>query len=184
MKGDGAETTSRRIREERAMNTFTLFRSGGRRRLGRAVCAAFLLVAVGAVDAAAQAFVTGSGNTPGFSIVGRVRVLKSGRARGSFLIVVHRDQPEFTTAAAVCSYREFDNVVINNNLATFHSVGQCVALTTNGLQQSFTSDNVFSITDNGQPEPGADSIDVNFLGPSGVAIPGGVLLHGNFIVTP
>jgi hypothetical protein len=165
------------------MTTFTVFRSGGRR-AARVACAAFLVLAVGAVDAAAQAFVTGSGNVPGFSIAGRLRVLKSGRARGSFLIIVHRDEPEFTTAAVVCSYREFDNVVFDNNRATFHSVGQCVALTTNGLQQSFTSDNVFSIVDNGVPGPGVDGIDVNFLGASGVAIPGGVLLHGNFIVSP
>jgi hypothetical protein len=166
------------------MATFTSSRSGRIRHLARAAYVAALLLAAGVVDASAQAFVTGSGNTPGFSIVGRLRLLKNGNARGSFLIIVHRDEPEFTTAAAVCSYRVFDNVVITNNVATFHSVGHCVALTTNGQQQSFTSDNVFGITDNGQPGPGADTIDVNFLGASGVAIPGSALLHGNFIVSP
>jgi hypothetical protein len=152
--------------------------------LVKAACIAFVALAVTAGEAAAQAFVAGSGNTPGFSIAGRLRVLKTGQPRGQFLIIVHRDSPEFTTAAVVCSYNRFDNVVIAGNQATFHSVGSCVALTTDGRQQSFTSDNVFSIVDGGAPGPGTDAIDVNFLGLSGVAIPGSVLLHGNFIVSP
>jgi hypothetical protein len=150
--------------------------------VSRIVCAAVLLVVAAAADASAQAFVTGSGNVEGFSIAGRVRVAKNGRATGQFLIIVHRNEPEFSTAAVVCSYHQFDNVVIANGQATFHSVGACVALTTNGLRQSFVSDNVFSIVDAGEPGPGLDAIDVNFLGASGVAIPGDVLLHGNFIV--
>jgi hypothetical protein len=151
----------------------------------KGVCTALVVLAVAAGEASAQQpFVTGSGNTPGFSVTGRLRVLKNGQPRGQFLIIVHRDSPEFTTAAVVCSYREFDDVVFDGNRVRFHSVGSCVALTTGGGQQSFTSDNVFSIIDNGAPGPGADAIDVNFLGLSGVAIPGSVLLHGNFIVSP
>lgn len=143
-----------------------------------------LWLCASAVEASAQAFVTGSGNTPGFSIVGRVRLLKNGLARGHFLIVVHRDAPEFANAAIVCSYNRFDDVVIAGNRATFHSVGTCVSLTTDGRSQVFTSDNVFTIVDEGEPGPGADAIDVNFLGAAGVAVPGSVLLHGNFIVSP
>jgi len=149
-----------------------------------ALALALILLPAFAVEASAQAFVTGSGNTPGFSIAGYVRMLKNGLPRGQFLIVVHRDVPEFTTAAVVCSYKTFDQVVIAANRATFHSVGTCVALTTAGLRQVFTSDNVFTILDGGEPGPANDAIDVNFLGASGVAVPGSVLLHGNFIVHP
>ena len=149
-----------------------------------AVAIALILLPAFAVEASAQAFVTGSGNTPGFSIAGYVGLLKNGEARGQFLIVMHRDVPEFTTAAAVCSYSRFDQVVIGADRATFHSVGTCVALTTAGQRQVFTSDNVFTILDGGEPGPANDAIDVNFLGVSGVAVPGRFLLHGNFIVNP
>jgi hypothetical protein len=37
---------------------------------------------------------------------------------------------------------------------------------------------------NGSPGAGVDGIDVNFLGASGVAIPGGVLSSGDLILTP
>lgn len=47
---------------------------------------------------------------------------------------------------------------------------------------SFVSDNTFSIVDNGEPGAGLDTIDVNFLGESGISIPGGTLMHGNFVV--
>ena len=148
-----------------------------------ALCTALLLPAF-ASEAGAQSFVTGSGNTDGFSVVGWVRILSSGRVKGNFLIVVHRDEPEFTTAAAVCTYRTFDSVVISGSRATFHSIGSCVTLTTSGGRQSFTSDNTFTIVDNGAPGPGLDAIDVNFAGPSGVAVPGSLLVNGNFIVSP
>ena len=148
------------------------------------VCTALLLLPTFAAEAAAQSYVTGSANTDGFSIVGWVKIQSSGRVKGNFLIVVHRDEPEFTTAAAVCTYRIFDNVVIDGNRATFHSVGSCVSLTTTGGRQSFTSDNTFTIVDNGSPGPGLDAIDVNFAGASGVAVPGSLLVNGNFIVVP
>ncbi len=149
-----------------------------------AVCTALLLLPTFAAEAAAQSYVTGSANTEGFSIVGWVKILNNGRVKGNFLIVVHRDEPEFTTAAAVCTYKAFDNVVINDNRATFHSVGSCVSLTTTGGRESFTSDNTFTIVDNGSPGPGVDAIDVNFAGAGGVAIPGSLLVNGNFIVVP
>jgi hypothetical protein len=40
------------------------------------------------------------------------------------------------------------------------------------------------VHDNGSPGAGVDVIDVNFLGPGGVAIPGGVLSSGDLAVTP
>ena len=148
------------------------------------VFTALLLLPTFAAEAAAQSYVTGSANTDGFSIVGWVKILNNGRVKGNFLIVVHRDEPEFTTAAAVCTYKVFDNVVISGNRATFHSVGACVSLTTTGGRESFTSDNTFTIVDNGSPGAGVDAIDVNFAGASGVAVPGSLLVDGNFIVVP
>ena len=145
---------------------------------------AFALLAVFPVDALAQGFVTGSANTDGFSIVGLMRDQGNGRGKGDFTIIVHRDVVEGVTAAVVCNYKHFDDVVISGNTATFHSVGSCEVLTNSGTLQPFDSDNTFTIVDNGQPGAGTDSVDVNFLGAMGIAIPGSVLVDGNFIVSP
>jgi hypothetical protein len=101
---------------------------------------------------------------------------------GHFMIVVHRDTPENGFAAAVCEYTKFTNVSIANGLARFRSVGACLGLTTNGGLVGFQSDNLFAITDNGDPGAGVDSVDVNFVGAGGVAVPGSLLVNGNFIV--
>ncbi len=146
--------------------------------------AAFALLPVFPADALAQGFVTGSANTDGFSLVGLVRDQGNGRGKGFFTIIVHRDVVEGVTAAAVCDYKHFDNLVISGNTATFHSVGSCEVLTDSGTLQQFDSDNTFSIVDNGEPGAGNDGVDVNFLGAAGVAIPGSVLVDGNFIVSP
>ena len=166
--GDIATTTRRAIRRIAVL--------GG-------AFAAIVLPAL-AVDASAQAFVTGSANTDGFSIIGRLRILRDGTTRGNFVIIVHRDVPEGSVAAAVCTYKQFDNVVIRNNVATFHSIGACQVLTTGGGRASFTSNNTFGIVDNGVPGAGHDTVDVNFTGPSGITIPGSFLVDGNFIVSP
>jgi hypothetical protein len=63
-------------------------------------------------------------------------------------------------------------------------VGSCQVLTTTGDSLPFTSDNTFYIVDNGVPGAGHDTVDVNFTGASGVAVPGGFLVDGNFIVSP
>lgn len=150
-----------------------------------AAFAAFALLPVFPVDALAQGFVTGSANsTSGISIVGLVHDQGNGRGKGFFTIVVHRDVHEGNTAAVVCNYKHFDDLVISGNTATFHSVGSCKVLTISGTLQPFTSDNTFTIVDNGEPGAGLDALDVNFLGASGVAIPGDLLMEGNFIVSP
>ena len=89
--------------------------------IGVLVSAAFVsfaLLPVIPVDALAQRFVTGSANTDGFSIVGRVVDQGNGRGRGNFTIIVHRDVPEGVTAAAVCNYKHFNNVVISGSSRT------------------------------------------------------------------
>jgi hypothetical protein len=132
-------------------------------------------------DAFAQGFVTGSGNTDGFSIVGSLHGNDRGIGRGKFTIIVHRDSVDGATVAVVCDYRRFDDVVISVNTATFHSVGSCLALIDDGTSPSFTSDNVFTIVDNGEPGAGSDGVDVNG---TSVTIPGSLLVDGNFIVSP
>lgn len=151
----------------------------------RMACAALVLVAGSAVEARAQRYVTGSGTTEeGFSLVGSVHQLGGGGGAGHFMIVVHRDTPENGFAAAVCDYTKFTNVTIAAGLAQFRSVGACVALTVTGGLVAFTSDNVFAIADHGDPGAAVDAVDVNFLGAAGVAVPGGLIVRGNFIVRP
>jgi hypothetical protein len=151
----------------------------------RIACAAVVLVAASAADAWAQPrYVTGSANTEGFSLVGYVHQLGGGFGAGRFMIIVHRDTPENGAAAHVCEYTKFTNVSIANGVARFRSVGSCIGLTTTGGLIAWTSDNVFGIADNGDPGAGVDTVDVNFLGAGGVAVPGSLLLHGNFIVRP
>jgi hypothetical protein len=147
--------------------------------------AALVLVAASAGEALAQPrYVTGSANTAGFSLVGYVHQLGGGTGAGHFMIVVHRDTPENGMAAAVCEYTRFTGVSIGNGFARFRSLGSCLGLTTTGGLFAFTSDNVFGIVDNGDPGAGVDTVDVNFLGAAGVAVPGGLLVNGNFIVRP
>ena len=97
---------------------------------------------------------------------------------------MHRESVDGTTVAVVCNYQHFDDVVISGDTATFHSVGSCLALTNIGTAQPFTSDNTFSIVDNGEPGAGNDSVDVNLASGTGITIPGSVLVDGNFIVSP
>lgn len=134
--------------------------------------------------ARAQGFVTGSGNTNGFSILGAVRDAGGGAATGRFTIMVHLDVASGGNVAAICNYRNFDSLVIRGNGASFHSVGSCFVLTELGTVRAFASDNSFSIVDNGEPGPGADTIDVNLVSGGGVTIPGSPLVDGNFLVSP
>jgi hypothetical protein len=155
-----------------------------------AACIVILLLPPLAVDATAQeataveGFVTGSGNTDGFTILGRLRQFTDGSLKGRFTIVVHRDFIDGNNVAVYCDYTRFDSFTIDANLVSFHSVGKCKALTASGGQQSFTSDNAFAIADHGEPGAANDAVDVNLLTGSGVTIPGSLLVDGNFLVSP
>jgi hypothetical protein len=152
-------------------------------RLSLAALAAGVFLAAAPANAWAQPFVTGSANTDGFSIVGTLRPLGAGWV-GQFTIILHRDVIDGTTVAAVCQYRNFDHVTIRGNLASFHSIGECEALTSAGGRARFISDNVFGIADNGQPGAGNDTVDVNLISGTGLTIPGSFLVDGNFLVRP
>lgn len=147
-----------------------------------AVAAAAMLALVHVDARAPQGLVTGSGSTDGFSMVGWVRDLGDGRGKGQFTIILHRDSVDGTTVAAVCHYKNFDQVQIGGAVASFHSIGECEQLYDNGRSVRFTSDNVFGIADNGQPGPGLDTVDVNIISGTGLAVPGSFLTDGNFVV--
>lgn len=142
-----------------------------------------LLPALPAEAGGTLGFVTGGGTKDQFSFVGRVYLTSREAAKGHFVILIHPNVPDGNTVAVTCVYRDFDSVSFSENTASFHSVGKCKVLLTDGSTAKFTSDNLFSITDNGEPGAGTDTIDVNFLGASGIAIPGGFLATGNFVVS-
>jgi hypothetical protein len=132
------------------------------------------LVLVGAVAVQAGPAVTGGGQRAGFTLAGNIHLAGEGAGTGHFIIVIH------TEPAILCRYTSFDDIVVTATTATFHSVGLC----TGSPFGPFESDNVFTIIDNGEPGIGVDVVDVNFLGGTGVAVPGGFLDAGNFQVRP
>jgi hypothetical protein len=145
-----------------------------------------LLTAIGAPDPGpppSPAFVTGAGSRLHFSFGGTVTRVGQDHGTGSFRIIVHPDSPDGSVVAVICTYKTFDNVQINGNTATFHSVGSGQVLLSDGTISTFVADNAFAIVDNGAPGAGADAIDVNFLGATGIAVPGGTLAMGNFVVS-
>jgi len=126
-----------------------------------------------------EATVEGAGQRLHFSFGGSVK-LKGNKARGQFVLVVHPLAPQGSTLAVACKYNKFTEVTITAASATFRAEGRCERLLTNGTFEPFDAINVFQIV-NGDT---TDSIDVNFVGPTGVAVPGGALDFGNFNLAP
>jgi hypothetical protein len=60
-------------------------------------------------------------------------------------------------------------------------LGVCTGENESG-EFNINSDNLFTIVDNGDPGVGVDTIDVNFLGAGGVAVPGGAIDSRNFVI--
>jgi hypothetical protein len=110
--------------------------------------------------------------------VSGVVILNRAEWTGHFTIV-HHISPGFRPT--VCSYDTFGNVSIAGNTAVFDAEGVCSGESEFG-EFEFAASNRFTIVDNGEPGVGADTVDVNFLGPSGIAVPGGVIDSGNFRV--
>lgn len=140
-----------------------------------------VLVASGRSEA--QVLVTGAGTVDGFTLAGVVHANAAGNGHGNFQIIVHPTVANAGVVSVICRYRNFDSVAVSGGVATFHSVGSCRALTDNGTNLVYESDNNFAISDAGEPGPGADAVDVNFNGAGGVAVPGNFLTDGNFVVS-
>lgn len=126
-----------------------------------------------------EAMIEGAGQRLHFSFGGRIR-LRNGRAMGNFGVVVHPLAPQGATLVVACRYTQFSNVSITAESATFRGEGRCERLLSNGNFESVPAVNDFQIV-NGDPN---DSIDVNFVGDTGIAVPGGALDHGNFTLRP
>lgn len=126
-----------------------------------------------------EARIEGAGQRLHFSFGGDIR-LRGNKARGKFVLMVHPLAPQGTTVAVACKFTTFSNAVVTAASATFRGEGKCERLLTSGALESFDAVNDFQIV-NGDT---VDSIDVNFVGPTGVAVPGGTLDFGGFTLTP
>jgi hypothetical protein len=128
---------------------------------------------------APEARIHGAGQRLHFSFGGNVR-LRDGKAKGEFALVVHPPAPQGTTLSVACGYKLFTAVTITGNTATFTAHGLCARMFTDGRLEHFVATNTFQIVDNST----GDQIDVNFSGPTGIAVPAGALSFGDFTVTP
>lgn len=126
-----------------------------------------------------EAMIEGAGQRLHFSFGGRIR-LRGDKATGNFGVVVHPLSPQGVTVVVACKYTQFSNVTISATSATFRGEGRCERLLSNGTFESLPAVNDFQIV-NGDPN---DSIDVNFVGETGIAVPGGALDYGNFTLRP
>ncbi|MBC8069264.1 MAG: hypothetical protein IAG13_13090 [Deltaproteobacteria bacterium] len=125
------------------------------------------------------ASIVGAGQRLHFTFGGNVK-LRDGKAKGEFALVVHPIAPQGTTLSVACGYKLFTDVTITGNTATFTGHGLCARILTDGSLEHFVAKNIFQIVDNSA----GDQIDVNFVGPTGIAVPAGELAFGNFTVTP
>jgi Zn-dependent metalloprotease len=141
-----------------------------------AICA--LLIVGRASEAAPAGAVTGQGGRGDWSVTANVRLESDGTASGQLQIArqVQGSPP------LVCRYDTFRRMAIIVNQARFDASGTCESQNATGRFE-FAAENRVVIVDNGEPGPGRDKLDVNFVGSSGIAVPGGVIDRGNFQVT-
>jgi len=125
------------------------------------------------------ATVTGAGQRMAFSFGGRLRAREDGTVKGKFYLSAHPSDPTGNTVNVSCIYRNFTQMTVEDGTATIRASGRCRRLLADGAIQTVDADNLIQIVDNGS----ADQIDVNFVGGSGIAVPGGALSFGNFEVT-
>jgi hypothetical protein len=145
------------------------------------IVSALFLVAYAPAANAAAGSISGGGtmideNGTRWSFGGSVHVGPAGQATGHFELVRHLAP---TYRPTVCQWNSFSNASVVGNTATFDAVGTCMGENEFGTWQ-FTATNHFTIVDAGGA--GQDAIDINFLGPSGIALPGGPITNGNFQV--
>jgi Zn-dependent metalloprotease len=138
-----------------------------------------LLMADRSVSAAPAGAVTGEGSRGEWSVTANVHLRPDGAVRGQLLIRGRR--PDGTRS--ICRYETFPRMAFLVNQARFDASGICESDTAAG-PVTFPAENRIIIADNGEPGVGRDTIDVNFLGSSGIAVPGGVIDRGNFDVAP
>jgi hypothetical protein len=122
--------------------------------------------------------ITGAGQRLHFSFGGRIKHDPVSNAiTGHFSIIVHPLSPPGDTVNVVCRYHELSNPQRTGNEFEFDATGKCRSLNLAGELSSQTVTSHVRIVDN---PSGDDAIDVNLVGGTGVAIPGGALSHGGF----
>lgn len=146
----------------------------------RAVAALATLAVVAPALALAAPSVRGGADRGDFTVSGNLAKNAAGAPTGRFMIVLQPEVPDSSTLAVSCIYTSFSNFAVRGNVAVFDATGRCTVLDDDGLLPSFVASNHFTITDLGA---GPDLIDVNMYGASGIAVPGGAVSFGDFIVT-
>jgi hypothetical protein len=144
----------------------------------------FALALLTAAPLSAQAFtISGGANRGNFTVAGNLST-NSGVPTGRFMIVEQILDPDSTVYAVSCVYTRFSNVVRHEpgNIVSFDALGTCTVLNISGSLYTFSASNRFAITDNGPG--GVDTLDVNYYGPSGIAVPGGAVDVGNYVIAP
>ena len=86
--------------------------------------------------------------------------------------------PPYQYAPLVCFYERFGNVTVTPSGFAADALGVCTGENESGPFQ-FTASNRISIVDN--TPAAADTFDMNFYGPTGIAVPGGPI-RGDFLV--
>lgn len=125
--------------------------------------------------------VQGAGQRLHFSFGGRLVLnKKKNKLNGKFSIIVHPSSPTSDTLNVVCRYKQFKDLTVTGNTVEVDARGTCRILHTDGTLEVRQADNHITIVDN---PGGTDSIDVEFNGSSGIAIPGGTMSFGDFSIT-
>lgn len=123
--------------------------------------------------------VEGAGQRLHFSFGGKLKVHK-GKITGRFAIVSHPLAPDSTRLTVSCRYDEFSKATVAGPRLEFDGKGKCGVLELDGDIVKLDVQNHFVIVD---VPGGADQIDVEFIGESGIMIPGGTLEFGDFTMT-
>jgi Zn-dependent metalloprotease len=151
------------------------------RSVGNAVVVALFLpplIPSTAIASVVPGTVIGGATKDGWTISANIRLAADGVASGRFDL--RRNGGRGNRVA--CRFEVFRDMLILVNQARFDAAGTCAGEGAAGRFE-FAALNHVTIVDNGEGRRStADTIDVNFLGPSGVAIPGGPIGGGNLQV--
>jgi hypothetical protein len=109
------------------------------------------------------------------TFTGSITEHPDGSLTGHFTILTHNDGEEPTA----CRYLRFLPNLRGSSLSNFNAYGVC--WTPSG---TFAAENRIVLVDGGTPGAGVDYIDVNYLGATGVSIPGGFIDDGEFVLAP
>lgn len=130
-------------------------------------------------DKGVVAKIAGAGQRLHFSFGGELTLRKNGKMHGTYILVANPQAPNGTTLSVACRFFQFDNATLNGSSLSFRAKGKCATLSTAGEVQRIDVVNEFDIIDNGDE---GDQINVDFVGPTGIAIPAGALSFGNITI--